>query len=260
MTVLVLAGSTTVACAAFGAWRSRGGYRFTGVEFTDAEYARPTVPNPPNGVGGITVLRRRFFACLAVFVSYHANEQHMNPRAQRLAPSSVRAATEPFPVEYAAPGAAEGVVIAGVIPEPQTTLNAVTTTAAGWPFLCLYGQVRYRSDPTPRSLVDWVYFVPPGRTPLSSNFPMPHWPLPLRPIWWRLIANTLIFSACWLLVLRSARILSLRMQRFRRMRRGLCPHCRYDLHATPPGLPCPECGTLIKTSSQPPAPSRSPRP
>lgn len=29
-----------------------------------------------------------------------------------------------------------------------------------------------------------------------------------------------------------------------RLRRGLCPHCAYDLRATPLGSPCPECGTL----------------
>ncbi len=46
-----------------------------------------------------------------------------------------------------------------------------------------------------------------------------------------------------------------RRTRLRRLRKGLCLHCGYDLRAHKPGQKCPECGTLIPTSPSPtPAP------
>jgi hypothetical protein len=35
------------------------------------------------------------------------------------------------------------------------------------------------------------------------------------------------------------------IRRRRRLRRGLCPGCGYDLRATPPGAACPECGRAV---------------
>jgi threonine/homoserine/homoserine lactone efflux protein len=38
-------------------------------------------------------------------------------------------------------------------------------------------------------------------------------------------------------------------KRERRLRRGLCPKCGYDLRATPKGDRCPECGTPRPSST-----------
>jgi hypothetical protein len=37
----------------------------------------------------------------------------------------------------------------------------------------------------------------------------------------------------------------------RRRRQGLCPTCSYDLTATPPGAPCPECGSPARNTGAP---------
>jgi hypothetical protein len=51
------------------------------------------------------------------------------------------------------------------------------------------------------------------------------WPLPLPP----LLLGTFLLLSAYRLRLRASL--------------GLCPRCAYDLRATPPTSPCPECGT-----------------
>jgi len=63
-------------------------------------------------------------------------------------------------------------------------------------------------------------------------------PLPYRPIWVGLALDTSIFAAAWFLVLGIPFLVRMVVHRWR----GLCPHCAYDLSATPPNSPCPECG------------------
>jgi hypothetical protein len=67
------------------------------------------------------------------------------------------------------------------------------------------------------------------------------WPtwraLPLRPLWVGLILNTLVFAGLWALVLLGAN----RLRRLLRLRKGLCPQCRYDLRGGSEQR-CPECG------------------
>lgn len=70
--------------------------------------------------------------------------------------------------------------------------------------------------------------------------------LPTVPIWPGLLAGSAAFASAW-----GASILGVgAMRRWSRRRRGCCVRCAYDLSATPPGAPCPECGT--------PAPSAPP--
>jgi hypothetical protein len=61
--------------------------------------------------------------------------------------------------------------------------------------------------------------------------------LPLAPAWPGFAFNSLLFAAVLGAPLPAFRWI----QRCRRLHRGLCPSCAYDLRALPPG-PCPECG------------------
>ncbi len=62
--------------------------------------------------------------------------------------------------------------------------------------------------------------------------------LPWQPMWLGLVADTLLFSVLWACVLFTPSP----VRRHLRFRRNHCPHCNYDLRATPRGSPCPECG------------------
>jgi hypothetical protein len=61
--------------------------------------------------------------------------------------------------------------------------------------------------------------------------------LPLRPIWLGLIANMIVFALLWALMILTAD----RIRQARRLKRGLCPRCAYDLRGQRE-LHCPECG------------------
>lgn len=75
--------------------------------------------------------------------------------------------------------------------------------------------------------------------------------LPLRPVWWGLLLNTLAYATIW-----AAAIMAVGASRraVRRLR-GQCPRCAYDLGALPEGAPCPECGERGPSGSPPPRPS-----
>lgn len=62
--------------------------------------------------------------------------------------------------------------------------------------------------------------------------------LPTRPMWLGLAVDIVVFAALWMSVLWWTTTWRSR----RRIRRGLCAVCAYDLRATPPASPCPECG------------------
>ncbi len=74
--------------------------------------------------------------------------------------------------------------------------------------------------------------------------------LPLRPIWPGFAINTVLYAALlWLLF-----VAPFALRRRRRIKRGLCPNCAYDLRGSPHPNPlptpkgdgtkvCPECGT-----------------
>jgi hypothetical protein len=62
-------------------------------------------------------------------------------------------------------------------------------------------------------------------------------PVPTRPIWPGMIANTLIYGAAWAALFVTPGIARGRLRAWR----GRCPRCGYDLrHQASPG--CPECG------------------
>ena len=62
--------------------------------------------------------------------------------------------------------------------------------------------------------------------------------IPRRVLWPGLLADTTFFAALWWALLIAPGI----TRRALRRRRGQCPTCAYDLRATPPSNPCPECG------------------
>lgn len=62
--------------------------------------------------------------------------------------------------------------------------------------------------------------------------------LPYRPLWLGLIANTAFYGFTLYLLARMAR----KLRGLRRVRRGLCPRCRYPIGMAPV---CTECGNLL---------------
>jgi hypothetical protein len=71
----------------------------------------------------------------------------------------------------------------------------------------------------------------------------------IEPLWWfrpRLRTGAPFNLSVPMWIPGSATLLAA-LALFRLDRRGLpnsCPHCRYDLSATPPSAPCPECGSV----------------
>ncbi|MCL4743391.1 MAG: hypothetical protein KJZ54_14440 [Phycisphaerales bacterium] len=61
--------------------------------------------------------------------------------------------------------------------------------------------------------------------------------VPALPIWPGLLLNTLFYGAIWFALFTALAAL----RTARRLRRGLCPLCRYDLRGLPQRA-CPECG------------------
>jgi hypothetical protein len=62
--------------------------------------------------------------------------------------------------------------------------------------------------------------------------------IPTRPIWLGLLVDSFLYTIAWY----GALIIPRAIRRSLRHHRNQCPHCAYDLRATPPPPPCPECG------------------
>ena len=100
----------------------------------------------------------------------------------------------------------------------------------GWPARSGLA-VALRTSARPwHSVSGYMIYTPPGRMRM----------LPLRPIWPGFAINTAFYAfVLWLLFATS-----FALRRRRRIRRGLCPNCAYDLRGagTRGGAACPECG------------------
>jgi hypothetical protein len=68
-----------------------------------------------------------------------------------------------------------------------------------------------------------------------------HRVVPIIPLCSGFAMNTFVYAFLWFFAL----LMTARFRRSLRRRRGLCPACAYDLHATSAGSPCPECGARI---------------
>ena len=66
--------------------------------------------------------------------------------------------------------------------------------------------------------------------------------VPVRPLWPGFAINTLFYAAIlWLLFAGP-----FALRRWRRINRGLCPKCAYDLrNRASDSSVCPECGTAV---------------
>ncbi len=125
--------------------------------------------------------------------------------------------------------------------EPRVT--TVTTTAWGWPARCVGITERQFRTPgrfpgvvTTRTQTTDIWTLPSPR----SSWLLPNVrTLPLRPIWTGLLLNASFYSVSLFLAFSALA----HARRSCRIRFGLCPTCAYDLRATPPTSPCPECGT-----------------
>lgn len=110
------------------------------------------------------------------------------------------------------------------------------SNAFGWPMLALRGLVvEGPLTPTRQMTVFkdyWIFGHPDDPRTIA---------LPLGIIWPGFLINTLTYTLAWFVLLfaahRAARALFTR----RRLRRGTCPHCRYDLLGDF-SSGCPECG------------------
>jgi hypothetical protein len=87
-----------------------------------------------------------------------------------------------------------------------------------------------------RSVVRLQAYWRPGGNPYATS---PAFPLGI--IWPGFIINTLTYTLVWFVLLFAARRATRALITRRRLRRGVCPMCSYDLrgdHASG----CPECG------------------
>lgn len=125
----------------------------------------------------------------------------------------------------------------------------------GWPIRCLWCEFDYSGsspcvDPVP--LQPFVGtpvirgglpggFCRLGPNPVAKKFPIA---FPLRPYWPGLILDSFVWALAWLLLLTGLPALKRRVTAALRHHRNLCPTCAYDLQATPPNSPCPECGHM----------------
>lgn len=117
--------------------------------------------------------------------------------------------------------------------------------AYGWPWRSAHALlVRDGWGPPPRTTVRAISGIQlPSRRVVEPKYTFFLLrALPTSPIWSGLVAGIALFTLVWAALLLGVG----RLRRWNRRRRGRCVECAYDLHATPQGLPCPECG-LVRT-------------
>jgi hypothetical protein len=126
----------------------------------------------------------------------------------------------------------------------SATEHSIRVSAWGWPWRCLRGTVRnfasYGSDGKFLGLrPEYESFWIRGSGPAGTRFRQV--PLGIIPI--GLAANAAVFAIPVLGLIAAGHAVRCERRR-RRIRRGHCPRCNYDLRTLPTGSPCPECGAL----------------
>ena len=135
--------------------------------------------------------------------------------------------------------------------------SLVTSERSGWPMRSFVGfEITWVSELVVYSKYKWMYpplvrplYQPSNRYPLDDYLHFPYRPLPLG-----LAINTLFYALLWFVLFRGLKLVRTK----RRLRRGLCPNCAYDLQHTFTA-PCPECGWHARPHN-PRAPASAPPP
>ncbi len=125
---------------------------------------------------------------------------------------------------------------------PADVASVLIEDARGWPFLSMMSvfsrSTQFDTRGTPTELLVGIQ-LPPGPSGLLTGDTARA--IPTRPIWPGFAINT-VFYAVVLWLLFAAPFV---VRRWRRIRRGLCPKCAYDLRGSVVGSQaCPECGDL----------------
>ena len=110
--------------------------------------------------------------------------------------------------------------------------HRIVLYAAGWPLRALQCRVEFDH------VSDGITLEGRLDQPRAQNVQMPA--LPYRPIWFGFIGNTLLFALAATSVLAAFGSVT-RFRRWRRVRRGGCSMCGYDLRGDSTSG-CPECG------------------
>jgi len=122
---------------------------------------------------------------------------------------------------------------------------ALREIRSGWPTLSMQGRISNLTSlaETQIARVDWQ---PPSRIVEAEQFPFPGpgpaysaWIVPTVPTWPGFAINTVFYAfVLWLLFAAPFAV-----RRRRRIKRGLCPKCAYDMRGSAPdSRTCPECG------------------
>ncbi len=113
-----------------------------------------------------------------------------------------------------------------------------SATETGRPFPALWGAQWVIGNGTSTT---GLYVVPRWSGPMAVFTRGLHG-FPTHIVWWAWTANTLFYAVVWLITIRSLVPFCRGARAAARLRRNHCPKCNYDLRATPPETPCPECG------------------
>lgn len=117
-------------------------------------------------------------------------------------------------------------------------IDTATDHAFGWPLPAMWYHVRGQINGNTafaRDIEGGILLTPKSSLEVRAyGFRA----VPLRLVWPGLLADAAFFASLWWIILFAPGV----ARRVLRHRRGQCLACGYDLRATPPGSPCPECG------------------